>query len=459
MENKPRIFAKETYQTQLAYKTLKIKVNNLKLKQRNHAIKHDKTDLALPVSKAKNRNEEKANSVILKTPNPNALSGWNALYGLLVLVFCILASFPLILVPQHDGIRFPQYWYELMISTNLTTTVSWTFAVLLDGKYLLKVKALTSLRACIWIYIVPTLFFDVCYCITYVIWTNGFGYNYPVPFTNAISYINFIPCSVAIWYQFPRTMRTNKEERRKIHAFLLCYCYSFLMHFQNNCINVLLRKIPPNLQWILAVVFPITRELNIRLLNKLAKRAAACEDLEYKANVSISVNIIYSSFIAITIGSTATTLTSYFILTMEFLHNLYSCWKITKMNRKIEHNEIEELKGKNKEALVMLTITEVIEILVPMATSITFLLAFYGPNASILGNIQNSYWDYEMVDDIGQVLSGAYQMFFFDTASIVVGGLILWKFSKINILRECCKVLKRFWPIIAVRMANQTVKV
>ena len=92
------------------------------------------------------------------------------------------------------------------------------------------------------------------------------------------------------------------------------------------------------------------------------------------------------------------------------------------------------MKDKKEEALTMLCITEVLEILVPIVYITTFLLAFHGPNASILGNVQNEYWNYKKVEDVGQVLSGAYQMFLVDGISILVGGFILLKFAKINII-------------------------
>ena len=107
----------------------------------------------------------------------------------------------------------------------------------------------------------------------------------------------------------------------------------------------------------------------------------------------------------------------------------------------------------------MLALTEILEILVPLAYTVTFLVAYYGPNSDVLGGIKNNYWQYKAVEDASNVLITIFQMFCFDVASAVIGGFLLWKFSRINLLNEFCKTVTTYWPLIALRIAQTTSKV
>ena len=154
-------------------------------------------------------------------------------------------------------------------------------------------------------------------------------------------------------------------------------------------------------------------------------------------------------------------MTSYCILGVEFVLNMYSCIKIIRTHQKIKPQQLksEDLEQQKNEEVALLALTEIVEVLAPMCYILTFLIAYHGPNATILGNIKNSYWSYSAVDDVAKVLSGAGLMFFFDTTFGVISGFLLWKFAKIQMLREYSMTLKNYWPILATRLAFNATKV
>ena len=88
---------------------------------------------------------------------------------LLILLSSILLSFPTILLPQHDGIKAPGYWYELMVDVNLTFNLSWVLAVFYDGKNILKITSVSKVGSCMRLYVASALSFDVIYYIRYKI--------------------------------------------------------------------------------------------------------------------------------------------------------------------------------------------------------------------------------------------------------------------------------------------------
>ena len=143
------------------------------------------------------------------------------------------------------------------------------------------------------------------------------------------------------------------------------------------------------------------------------------------ANVSITINVHFSMFIAIVIGSLATSLTSYCILGVDFMLNLVSCINIIRIHRKIgpQNAKSENLEAQKRNELTFLALTEIVEVLVPILYLSTFLIAYHGPNACILGGIKNSYWNFDAVEDLITVVQGVGLMFLFD----VIFGIVLSK--------------------------------
>ena len=94
-----------------------------------------------------------------------------------------------------------------------------------------------------------------------------------------------------------------------------------------------------------------------------------------------------------------------------------------------------------------------IEVFVPLCYLVTFLSAYYGPNADILGNIGNSYWKFEAVEGVTDVVSLELQMAAIDFAIFVATGIILWILCRINLIKELCKLMKTYWAWIGIRLA------
>ena len=431
-----------------AYKSLKIKVRN-------------KTEIKKRVKKARVLNIS-VDSHDDKGKDRKAVPSYrNFLFSLLILAFSVCLASPVILIPQHDGILFPEYWYELMITANLTYMLGWTLAMLMDIKNFLNMLSMINKWSYIRMFAIPALIFDILYCIIYFIWTYGLGYNYPIPFTTLIINIVSVIYIIVTWHQFPKDVRTNETERKQIKSFFLLYLFFASVIFQFLVVRKAFTKIPPNLQWIMSIVLPALRCLYEKIVNKLIKSAAGRDGMDLKANMCITINVNFSMFIAIAVGSITTEITSYCILCVEFTINMYSCIKIIRTHRKIKAQQLdsETLELQKREGVTLLALTEIVEVLAPMCYLLTFLIAYHGPNATILGNIKNGYWSFSAVEDATKVLKGIGLMFFFDCTFGMISGLMLWKFANLQMLKEYCVVLKDYWPIIAARLAFNATKV
>ena len=107
-----------------------------------------------------------------------------------------------------------------------------------------------------------------------------------------------------------------------------------------------------------------------------------------------------------------------------------------------------------KKAITKLVLAELFEGLVPLAFAICFAIAYYGPNAKLLGNVQNGYWQYKAVDDVSRTFLVMSGMFTMDLLSLFLNAIILWLSCKLNIFKEICSVLQKYWYIMALKLTN-----
>ena len=88
----------------------------------------------------------------------------------LVLLSCIVLAAPTILIPQHDTIMHPEYWYEGMINFHLTYPLHWLCIVYMNNKLVLRVESLVSFKSFAILYVVTVLSFDITYTTAYLVW-------------------------------------------------------------------------------------------------------------------------------------------------------------------------------------------------------------------------------------------------------------------------------------------------
>ena len=179
-------------------------------------------------------------------------------------------------------------------------------------------------------------------------------------------------------------------------------------------------------------------------------KSANVEDDRGKIAIIIGLNTFHALYVSIKLGHTATAVTSSCILIVDAVLNLYSCYKIIQLHLLVSPDGSQAAKEK-KHRLVKLILIETLEVLVPLAYLLTVLIAYYGPNGEILGNIRNSLWQYKAIDNIEKLILAVLLMFVIDLCSAIIS---LWKICSVNLLREACKVMDDYWIVIAINIAN-----
>ena len=107
-----------------------------------------------------------------------------------------------------------------------------------------------------------------------------------------------------------------------------------------------------------------------------------------------------------------------------------------------------------QEYLEDLVLSERVEIVTPLNYILVFLMAYYGPNAEILGNVKLTLWHFRAVTDLEQYLGNIILLFVVDFSSAIICGIILWTMCKINMFKTLQSIQKDLWHYMAISDAK-----
>ena len=82
---------------------------------------------------------------------------------------------------------------------------------------------------------------------------------------------------------------------------------------------------------------------------------------------------------------------------------------------------------------------------------IIVIMAYYGPNAELLGNIKLSIWQFQKpISDIQAYLFNVSLLLIVDIFSFAINGAILWQFCQINVVKILKKLQHELWMVFAI---------
>ena len=106
-----------------------------------------------------------------------------------------------------------------------------------------------------------------------------------------------------------------------------------------------------------------------------------------------------------------------------------------------------------------MVVVGIVMIVMTIAYVLSVLMAYYGPNGEIIGNIRNEYWSFKGIHNIEKLLAGIFKMFAIDLIGLITGGILLWKLSSIDFVKEACKAIKKYFPFISLTIAGAVTRV
>ena len=135
--------------------------------------------------------------------------------------------------------------------------------------------------------------------------------------------------------------------------------------------------VPKEYQWIVALFSPLVRELNVWFSQMFFAKSSNGDIDSTEIYFGMDLGMSDANFLAVTVGSIATFVSSIVIISLDSLINLFTCLRIVSLKNKKE-------SPKNTETLIkllqQLIINEWIEVVVPIRNIMCLDLGFYGPN-------------------------------------------------------------------------------
>ena len=383
---------------------------------------------------------------------------WNSLYLFIILVSSILLTIPSTLLPLHNAIKHPKYWWELIIPAAVGVPIYDALNMVLECQLIFTFEIFKSFKVFLRLYCLNSLTIIITIVVCFIIWTVWMGNNHPIPFLGGILYVvSIITQCITLWFQFPYQLRIKNEVRDRIWAYLLYRLWFRFYGVQTIGLKTMMVMLPLEIQWIMAIVLPIHRELNLWVIIKLLEKSTdytTTVPLIPKLTATTLVNLGHAINVAGIISSMATEITSYSILTVDFMMNLFLLHNIIRLHRNItptDASENERRMIEKTENIMILFAIETVEFLTPIIYSLTFAIAYYGPNAEMIGGIKGDFWKFKIIEDMTSFQTNLFLMFAIDFVSAIISGLALWKFCSTDFLHEGYKMMKIFFPILAVK--------
>ena len=325
--------------------------------------------------------------------------------------------------------------------------------------YLLtKEKALLKIAIFLKLYMVLAIFNGFILTLAYFLWSIVLNMNHPTPFLGLISFFaSVVSVLIGIFLAIPSDLVNNTDFNGKLKSFLKYILYWYVIHFQKDVLSIIFNKLPTNFQFVIALIIPIFREGNKRILWKFVKSMAGKEHERAKVWITICVNIHYALFITIKMAGSGT-ITVLSVTTIDFLLHLIFTYDIIKTHRmtiRQSTNEDENEREKDKKQRILkLILAETVEGLVPMCYAIELIMAYYGPNSNLIGNVGIGLWTYEEIEDIGRQLVVIFGMFGVDVLGALLNGINLSKYGNVNLIQDFVKFLHKYWLLIGIRLGH-----
>lgn len=245
------------------------------------------------------KREEEMESIVVH--RNCSVSWWNLLWGLVGTVLGMAAVFiGFVLWPTENVFLHPDHWYECMlqcgivwIGSNFFTYIRTSYTMLIPLHFIATCAAFLLANTSAWMNLASMLTmrtYATCYlagsvgmmsfwCFLYLLWVPILHLPYPIPLVGALNaFAGVTAIIVAIWFKFPRSWRKDSTFRHRAKYLLVAQLFILVMSLEYWLFSWVFFAIPLDLQWILAILLPLTREIGALVLTKICEKIAGRKD-------------------------------------------------------------------------------------------------------------------------------------------------------------------------------------
>ena len=391
--------------------------------------------------------------ILLNTSLENSNSLKYIIYGCGSIFAATIPTILIAIIPFHDVIKKPDYWYEFPLVGTLIVLPAWIACLLVKSSCFINVKLLKRHRIFQKLYVMEFFVLWTMQIAAFNVWTKIANYQYPFPFYGFIStYIATAAFYLGLVLQFPPKMRKEVHMKNRLQSLgVALVCSQYLTVLYLPLVKMML-LCPVNYQWIVAFAFPLLREFNIWMTFQFAKRSCNGDAKSAEIVTNHSMCTSHALALSFVLGSIATIEASAVIIGIDFLINIFICLKIVFLKKK-KPDDNDKIVSLIQE----LVINEMVEFMVPLAYLTSLLFCYFGPNAELIGNVRSVYWQYTPIEDLEHTIKYVLIFFFVDLGSLIVSAVVLWIFCKINIYRAYCEIQKEFgWTFMILLTKSLT---
>ena len=363
------------------------------------------------------------------------------------LVFCI----PWTTIPRTNSIIYQSYWMEYLWPQA-------TNCFLIAGSHMMKLATWTkedvfmSVRSWMKMYIITVGPWIILHISSYLIWSVYMQMNHPMPNGGLIVYwLNYFLFLIGIPFIANGNLLAPADFPKKMKIYTLFLLWNLMRAIQFLILISFFNKFPSGFQFPVAFIIAGCREVDKRVQSKLVTKMMGVKDHSANALLVINVSTIWSFFIAVRlVGAEFATMIC--TVCIDFILHSKMAYKIIKDFKQVDpHGEEIEYTERNSD-ITKVILAELIEGFAPIIYGAAIAMAYFGPNANILSTVGNDYWGKKM-DGIGSLFETMFALFAFDTLSATINSFCLWKFLNVNMLKEICKSLERYWFFMAITLA------
>ena len=395
--------------------------------------------------------KERENKENLSVRN-SGLREW--LNAIVLTVGFILSYSVVALLPSHNVMKNPEFWYEAIILWLFGQAPIVSLFVIYHCKNVMKTKEIWTAK--VWLLIVLGQWFVTAglYSNQYVIWTMYLGFYQPLPHNGPIgAFSNFLVVTLSLWWLFPAKMRADPHYRQRIKAYVaytFWYLYMVILTFVFGQMTI--PFFSSDYLWLIGLEFGLIREFNQWVMNKLIFKAAETNDFYSIGALNLQLVTLTNLTVVVFISTVADQKTTACFIAVDFVMNSMLTLKTIRAYKRVNPREVESERfiEMADQLITTLIINESMELLVPIMYMISLAIAFCGPNAGNLGNIGNSYWHFQQIDDIWTYFNGASQMALVDLFLTGLSFLLIWKFTNIGVTKKCKDIIKSFGATAAI---------
>ena len=154
-----------------------------------------------------------------------------AFYGLAGIVIGFISTSTAILLPAHNIIQHPDYWWEFLAPGIFGYTTNMTSYVIINCSFWLNSDRVKKLRNWMILFCILTVIIVVSLIIIYYLWTYGLKQNYPMPFQGSLlAYESIAILYILLWFCFPANWRSDNSFRHRLKFLYLALMFLSLIH-------------------------------------------------------------------------------------------------------------------------------------------------------------------------------------------------------------------------------------